>query len=119
MSMLSKISVSVMVATALFGASMRLPAASCILSNAPSEKACKPGCCANKTCCKTSQKNTAPPVQPLAKSGSDQQNIAALPAMVAVAVLNQAATTESPIFSSAECTAHSPAPLTLICIRLI
>jgi hypothetical protein len=119
MSMLSKISVSVMVATALFGASMRLPAASCILSNMPSEKACTPGCCANKTCCKTSQKNTAPPVQPLAKSGFNQQNIVALPAMVAVALPNPAVATESPVFSSAECTAHSPAPLALICIRLI
>jgi hypothetical protein len=57
-------------------------------------------------------------VQLLAKSGSDQQNIATPPSAVAMAVLNQTAV-ESPVFSSAEWTAHSPPPLALICIRLI
>jgi hypothetical protein len=97
---------------------MRLPAASCILNNTPSEKACNPGCCANKTCCETSSKNTAPPVQPLAKSGSDHQNIATYPPTVAIVVLSYT-TAESPVFSSAEFISHSPAPLALICIRLI
>jgi hypothetical protein len=116
--MVGKIGTSIILAAAFFGASMRLPAASCVFSNAPSEKACAPACCVNKTCCETSQKNTAPPVQPLAKSGSDQQNVATLPATVAVAVQHQGAI-ESPVFSSAEWNAHSPPPLALICIRLI
>src|SRR2546428_9817073 len=116
--MLGKIGTSVILATALFFGAIRLPAAPCILSNAPSEKACAPGCCANKTCCETSHQRTGPPVQPLAKSGSDQQNIAALPPAVAVVVVNQAAT-DSSFFPSAEPTAHSPPPLALICIRLI
>ena len=110
---------SAVLAIALFVAPAQPSAASCILSNAPSEKACDAGCCANKTCCETSQKNTAPPVQPLAKSGSNQQNTVALPAAVVVALLNYAPATESPISLGAEWTAHSPAPLALICIRLI
>ena len=117
--MFSKIGMSAVLAIALFLAPARLSAATCILSNTASEKACDAGCCANKTCCETSQKNTAPPVQPLAKSGSNQQNTVALPATVVVALLNYAPTTEPPISLGAEWTAHSPAPLALICIRLI
>jgi hypothetical protein len=115
--MFSGTSISVLLATAVFVAPMRLPAASCILSNAPSEKACLPGCCANKACCKTSHKNTTPPAQPFAKSGSDQ-NVVAIPSTVSAIALIQAAA-DSSVFSSAECTAHSPPPLALICIRLI
>ena len=117
--MFSRIGMSAVLGIALFVAPAQPSAASCILINAPSEKACNAACCANKTCCETSQKNTAPPVQPLAKSGSNQQTTAALPATLAVALLDYAATTKLPIFSSAEFVAHSPAPLTLICIRLI
>ena len=65
-----------------------------------------------------SQKRTGPPVQPLAKSSSHQQNIASLASTVPVAVFNYAKD-ESLIFSSAEVSAHSPPPLALICIRLI
>jgi hypothetical protein len=116
--MFGKISMSVVLAVALFGASVRLPAASCILSNAPSDKACKPACCANKTCCETSHERTGPPQQPSAKSGFDQQNIAMPLSVVAVVLLNQTAT-DSFAFSSVECTPHSLAPIALICIRLI
>ena len=116
--MFSKITVSIAVGLALSAATVRLPASPCILSNASSPTACQPGCCANKACCETSHERTRPPVQPFAKSGSDQQNIATPPSAVVVAVLNQTAT-ESLVFSSGECTAHSPTPLALICIRLI
>jgi hypothetical protein len=116
--MLSRIMISVALAVALVGAPARISARSCILSNAPAQKACPPACCANKTCCETSPKNTSPPAQTLAKSGPDQGNIATLPSPVVVAVLNYAPA-ESFVFSSADCAAHSPAPLTLICIRLI
>src|SRR5213078_698468 len=115
--MFSRIAISVVLASALLLSGARLPAASCILSNAPSEKACTMTCCANQTCCETSHQRTGPPVQPLAKASSDQPNIATLCSTVA-AVFDQAAT-ELFVFSSAELTAHSPPPLALICIRLI
>jgi len=117
--MFGKIGMSAVLAIALFVAPAQPSAASCILSNAPSEKPCDAGCCANKSCCETSQKNTAPPVQPSAKSGSNQQTTTALPATLALALLDYAATTKLPIFSSKEFVAHSPAPLAIICIRLI
>jgi hypothetical protein len=116
--MLSRIMISVAMAAALLVAPVSISARSCILLNAPGEKACQPGCCANKTCCATSQKNTTPAAQPIAKSGSDQQTIVTLPTVVAVATLTPAAETSS-ILSSRDCTAHSPPTLALICIRLI
>jgi hypothetical protein len=116
--MFSKSTVSIAVGLALCAATVRLAPSPCILSNTSSPAACQPDCCANKACCKTSHERTGPPVQPFAKSGSDQQNIVALPSAVIVAVLNQTAT-ESLVFSSVESTAHSPTPLALICIRLI
>src|SRR5438105_1920159 len=116
--MLSRIMISVALAVALVAAPAHISAQSCILVNAPTQKACHPACCTNKTCCETSHKNTSPPAQPLAKSGSDQGNIATLPSPVAVAVLNYAPV-ESFVFSSADRAVHSPAPLALNCIRLI
>src|SRR5436189_2024306 len=71
--MLNRIIVSAAMATALFIAPVGFAARSCILVNAPSQKACLPSCCANKTCCATSPKNAAPPSQPLAKADSGQQ----------------------------------------------
>jgi hypothetical protein len=116
--MLSRIMISVALAAALAAAPARISARSCILVDSPTQRACQPACCANKNCCKTSHKNTSPPAQPLAKSDSDQGNIATLPSPGAVAVLNYAPA-ESFVFSSADCAAHSPTPLALICIRLI
>ena len=116
--MFGKNSISLMLATALVIGAVRLPAAApCILSNAPVEKTCAMDCCKNISCCETSQQRTAPPVQPLARAGSDQQNILTLPT-APVAVFNYV---EEPsfIFSSAARSAHSPPPLALICIRLI
>jgi hypothetical protein len=116
--MLGRISISVMLAAALLLGVVRVPAAPCILSNAPAEKACPMGCCEYKSCCETSQKRTGSPVQPLAQSVSDQQNIATLASTVPVTVFDQAAT-ELFVFSRAEGSAHSPSPLALSCIRLI
>src|SRR5256885_16658668 len=47
---------------------LQLPAASCILLNAPSEQRCKMHCCANKTCCANSKGSNAPASQPLHQS---------------------------------------------------
>jgi hypothetical protein len=116
--MLSRITISLLIVAAFAASPVSLPARQCILSNASSEKACQPACCVNKTCCATSQKRTAPAAQPLAKSGSDQQSIATLPSVIVVSALIPTAET-SLVFSSRDCTAHSPATLALICIRLI
>jgi hypothetical protein len=116
--MLNRIMISVVMAAALIAAPVSVSARSCILVNASSQKACQPGCCANKACCATSKKNTAPIFQPLAKSASAQQDIATLPPAVAFVGLCPAARTLS-VFSSRDCTAHSPPTLALICIRLI
>ena len=115
--MLGKIGISVTIVVALVLGTVRLPAATCILSNAPSEKACTMGCCANKSCCKTSHQRTGLPAQSLAKAGSDQQNIAAMPSIVTV--VSDGPAKDLFVFSSVECGKHSPPPLALSCIRLI
>jgi hypothetical protein len=98
---------------------MPLSARSCILSNVASEKACKPGCCANKKCCETSEKNRAIPSQPLAKSGADQQNIVASPPAIAIVGVDQDTTLKSALRLGPTGSSHSPPTLALICIRLI
>jgi hypothetical protein len=113
---MSKIVITLMVAMTLPVAAMPLSARSCILSNVASEKACKPGCCANKKCCETSEKNRAIPSEPLAKSGADQQNIVASPSAI---VVDQGASAKSFSHLNTNCPSHSPPTLAFICIRLI
>jgi len=71
--MLSRIAISLAMAVALIAAPFHVSGRTCIVSDAPVQKACKPGCCANRTCCATSKKNDAPISQPFAKdaAGSD------------------------------------------------
>jgi hypothetical protein len=116
--MFSKVTVSVAVGLALFAATVRLPATPCFVTNTPSEKACQPGCCANKTCCATSHERTGPAVQPLAKSSPDQQNAATLPP-IAGAFCSVQLAIESQDLSHVEWAEHSPPPLERTCIRLI
>jgi len=116
--MFRRVMVSFAVVAALFSATVRLPAAPCIVTNTPGPKACQPGCCANKACCATSHQRTGPPVQPLAKSGLDQQNFTALPATTAP-LLTLSITRESKFVSHAEPVAHSPPRLSLLCTFLI
>jgi hypothetical protein len=116
--MFGKITVSLAVGLALFAVTVRLPAAPCIVANTPSSEACQPGCCANKACCATSQERTGPPVQPLAKSSPDQQNVATITATIVFASPVQVAT-EPRNLLGAERMAHSPPLLSLTCIRLI
>jgi hypothetical protein len=98
---------------------LQLPAASCILSNAPSLEGCKPNCCANKTCCATSKKNTMPVSPPLAKSGDANQQQAigfvSVPLIDSIAV----AASPQPTRETTSVRAHSPPPLAATCIRLI
>src|SRR5947207_10424450 len=54
---------------------LQLPAASCILSNAPSEQRCKMHCCANKACCANSKGSKTPASQPLHQSELAKQQV--------------------------------------------
>jgi hypothetical protein len=98
---------------------LQLPAASCILSNAPSPDGCKPHCCANKTCCATSKKSTMPVSPPLAKRGDANQQQAigfvSVPLIDSIAV----AASPQPLRVNLSVRAHSPPPLAASCIRLI
>jgi hypothetical protein len=104
---------------AMLAAPLQLPAASCILVNAPSAEGCKPNCCANKTCCATSKKSTMPVSPPLAKSGDANQQQAI--GFVAVPIIDSIAVAASPQPTrvSVPVRTHSPPPLAATCIRLI
>jgi len=105
-------------ATALFTAPVGLAARSCIFTNAPSQKACQPSSCANKTCCATSPKNTAPSSQPLAKGDSSQQ-VKAAGFVAAVSFSSREAGSEQFRFQAIAPLANSPPRLTLLCTLLI
>jgi len=105
-------------AAALFMAPVGLAARSCILTNAASQKACQPSCCANKTCCATSPKNTAPPSQPLAKADSGQQ-LSAICFAAALLLSSREVGAEQFRFHAAAPLANSPPRLALLCTFLI
>ena len=107
------------VVLAMFITPLRLPAASCILSNAPSQEACKSNCCANMTCCAVSQKNTGPVSQPLAQDGVAKQQVVGLFAAPAIGSPIQLFAAQPNFCASAPVRAHSPPPLAATCIRLI
>lgn len=116
--MVGKIAISVAAGLALFAASVRLPAAPCLVTNTPGPRACAMDCCGSKTCCLTSHERTGPPKQPLAKAPSNQQNIAAVATQNCLR-LPIAVAREPELFSNTETRAHSSPTLALICIRLI
>jgi hypothetical protein len=117
--MLSRIIISLATAAALFTAPAGLTARSCILSSAPEQKACQPGCCANKTCCATSKAHKATSTQPLVKPDSSY-NLNATPVAVAtIASPSLEFCTQRFALSNAASGRHSPPTLALICIRLI
>jgi hypothetical protein len=98
---------------------LQLPAASCILLNAPSAEGCKPNCCANKTCCAIPRKSTTPISPPLYKSGDVNQlqliGFVSVPLIDSIAV----AASPQPARVTIPVRAHSPPPLAATCIRLI
>ncbi|PYK52235.1 MAG: hypothetical protein DME51_01025 [Verrucomicrobia bacterium] len=102
----------------LFTAPVGLASRSCILSSAPAQQECKPGCCANKTCCSTSSEHKSAPSHPLTKADSNYKVNAASVALSVVLPSPESAAQRFPIFNT-EPSAHSPPPLALICIRLI
>ena len=68
-----RFAISVLLAATLLVAATPVSPRVCILSNVASAKPCKAGCCANKTCCETSEKNTSTPSQSLVKTDAGQQ----------------------------------------------
>jgi hypothetical protein len=105
--------------TALFTSAMRLPATSCPVAGAPIGKACRPGCCANKSCCADSQKNHNVPSPPLAKdSASNYQPVAIVALCLTASVVEFRSIQISP-HSVATCVARSAPRLALLCTFLI
>jgi len=105
-------------AAALFTAPASLTARSCILTNAPSQTACQSSCCANKTCCATSPRNTAPPSQPLAKADSSQQ-LKATGFVTELPFSNYETGAQQFRFQAKAPSANSPPRLALLCTLLI
>jgi hypothetical protein len=116
--MLSRIITSVAMAATLVTAPVSLTARSCILSSAPEQQACKPGCCANKTCCTTSSEHKSTPSQPLTK-GDSSYTVNATPIALSVVPPSPEAGAQQFSAFNIDCAAHSPSTLALICIRLI
>ncbi|PYI58820.1 MAG: hypothetical protein DMC59_07500 [Verrucomicrobia bacterium] len=117
--MLSRIIISLAMASALFTAPVGLASRSCILSSAPAQQGCKSGCCANKTCCATSAEHKASPTQPLAKADSSYKLNATWVSLPSAVSPSREFGAQHFVFSIAACGAHSPPTLALICIRLI
>jgi hypothetical protein len=113
-----RMTVSVAIVVGLFTATVRLPAAPCIIDNTASDKPCVPGCCANRTCCTTTHQRTGPAAQPLAKAASDQQNITTISASIPIPLSIQA-TVNSSVYSSVEAAFTSVPRLALLCTFLI
>lgn len=116
--MITKISASIALGVVLFTATVRLQETPCLITNTPGPEACEPSCCANMTCCVTSDERTGPAAQPLAKAPSGQQNIALIATQNSVTLPVEVAK-EPELFSREKSGAHSPPTLALTCIRLI
>jgi hypothetical protein len=115
--MLSRIIVSLAMTAVLSTAPMG-DARSCILSSSPVQQACKPGSCANKTCCATSSQRKTGSSQPLTKADSSYK-VNATPVALLVVAPSPESSTQRFSVSNAEPGGHSPPTLALICIRLI
>src|SRR5437588_1157984 len=116
--MLNRIIISVAMTAALLTAPVGLSARSCILSSAPVQQSCKPGCCANKTCCATSKEHKSSPSHPLGKDDSSYKVSATCIALPASVLPGREVGAQAFAFSDAS-QRHAPPPLALICIRLI
>jgi hypothetical protein len=119
MNSMRKTAILIVVVLAMLVRPLQLPAASCILSNAPSPEGCRPNCCANKSCCAVSKKNAQPFSPPLYKSSDVNQQVVI--AFVSVPLIDSIAVADSPqpVCVSVPVRAHSPPPLATTCIRLI
>jgi hypothetical protein len=109
----------IVILSAMLARPLQLPAASCILVNAPSAEGCKPKCCANKTCCAASKKSSAPVTPPLYKSSDVNQSLVI--GFVSVPTFDSSVVVAASqvAWASVPVRAHSPPPLAATCIRLI
>jgi hypothetical protein len=117
--MAGKITVALLAALTIISAPLPASARTCILSNAASAQACKPACCANMTCCKTSSSNTAPSNQPVAKSIDDSNAALVFGPIATVSISIVDLPLVSIQTSKPNFFAHSPPILALVCARLI
>jgi hypothetical protein len=116
--MFGKLILSVVVATSLDAATLRVPAPSCVSTSAASEQSCRTNCCANKTCCATSPKRASLPSQPLTKSGASLELAAVIAKPTEVLLPTEARTPQAPIFLTSNVGHTRPTPV-LLCTFLI
>ena len=105
-------------ATAIVVSPVGLASRSCILTSAPAEQACKPACCANKTCCVTANEHKSTPTQPLAKDDSTQQ-LKATGFVTALSFSSFEVGAEQFRFQAAAPLSNAPPRLALLCTFLI
>jgi hypothetical protein len=117
--MLRRIIVSLAMTAVLFTAPVGFAERSCILSSAPAEQACKPGSCANKTCCATSSGHKSTQTHQLAKADSGYDVNAAFVASAVIVAPSSEVGSEKFLLSNVSVGALSAPTLALICIRLI
>ena len=117
--MLSTIIVSLAMTAVLFTAQVGLSARACILSSAPAQQACKPGSCANKSCCATSSEHKSTPAHQLAKADSGYDVNAASVASAVTVPSSPEVGSQKFLLSKASVVAHSPPVLAVLCSFLI
>jgi hypothetical protein len=107
------------VTAVLLMAPMGLTARSCILSSAPAQQACKPGSCANKTCCATSSEHKSTPSHPVTKADSSYE-VNAISAALAVTVPSiPEIGSQKFLVSNASVSGYSSPTLAVLCSFLI
>ncbi|PYL78273.1 MAG: hypothetical protein DMF26_01225 [Verrucomicrobia bacterium] len=116
--MLSRIITSLAMTAVLFTGPVTVTTRACILSSAPEQQACKPGSCANKTCCATSSEHKSTPSHSLTKADSSYK-VNATPIALPLVPPSPESCAQRFTVSNNESNAHSPPTLVLICIRLI
>lgn len=116
--MLTRISLSIALIAGLAATPLRAATRNCIIYDAPLQKTCKMDCCANKKCCATSPKKTAPASQPLAKTGGSQELSATEPVQQIIPA-SARSTSREPIRMECAHSAHAPPELAVLCTFLI
>jgi len=117
--MLNRIAISLTMIAALTAAPFHVSARTCIVSDAPMQKTCQPACCANNTCCATSQENHGPVSPPLAKASSGPDFSAACAVTVSAICPAFASLDRQLPFSSARAIALASPQLAVLCTFLI
>ena len=116
--MIGKLILSVLLASSLGAATVRMPAPSCVTTLAASVQSCRTGCCANKTCCATSAKRNPLPLQPLTKSGPADQLAAVVAKPTEVLLPIEVRAPQAPTFYALS-VGHAPPTRVLLCTFLI